>query len=243
MNIPLGIYHIENRFVELNVNIHDETQDGAVKFSIHVPLPSNYPLTKIGMSPNIQEEGLFYALISFIGDDKYGWIEKFALAQEILETNATYGVVLHAFYNIVKKYHIQQTFEESLIFRGFGKKILCLALRNILDYVNIDPQDTLILLEASGGTFDTSNIAYYMSLGRDNMLNVFKDSYPDYFNEMYSSSFQSEPDITIAESLAMTKSNEALIRYYKSFGFEQLSYTSEATFMGNLLSNVLEFCE
>src|SRR6185312_13247291 len=123
--IYMGKYLIKNTKVRLTLILQIFEPQGYV--IITMPLPLNYPITEIGNSPEIKKEGLFYANISLLPQgDSYA-----IMTEEVLGIMADMVMALNSFYVIPKTKNIKMTYQESSIFDGIGRRVLCMVFPHI----------------------------------------------------------------------------------------------------------------
>jgi hypothetical protein len=209
---------------------------------ITMPLPINYPNTEIGTSSEIKKEGLFYAHINLLSQgDSYA-----IMTQDVLGVNAGMVISLNSFYVLPKTKNIRMTYEESIIFNGIGKKSLCSCFPYVLRYFNINIDNTLIFLEASGGsvktTVDEDRVNRYSELNRNKILDIYKAKYPESFAYDYDILIK-KSNRDLIKTLVSLENNEKLIKYYENnFGFQRLEHISLFTPMATSLSMFLDGC-
>jgi hypothetical protein len=136
--------------------------------------------------------------------------------------------------------------DEKMIYKGLGKKILCIGIPHIIDYFKLDPNNTLMLLDAQGGTIrteeDSDKVLHYFTKGKNFILDLYNKKYPEDYTVMKEFLLESQVE-DLAEELVSLENNEKLIKYYKNnLGFLQLTYTSNSTSMGTKLSEVIKAC-
>jgi hypothetical protein len=244
MDINLGRYIISNVSVDLILRIEFINQ--SVKLSI--PLPKNYPQTVIGKSNIVKSDGLFYSWINKLNSESPDW-EYFLLSEELFEMIVSNAILLKEFYLVPRDENIYMTPEEEFMLRGLGKRSLCIAFPYIINYLDINPNDTFILLQASGGKIrtesDMARIKQYESLGKDFILTTYRNKYPKSFYEEYEFMIEHKySDFDLARTLVILENNEKLINYYRiAFGFQSITHISMETKMTTLLSKLLFYCK
>lgn len=156
MNIHLGNYFISNEYIDLYLTINfdvisEHYHDNQVYMTIDVP--HNYPNnTKLGkhfsdLPKNEEDEdnpSFIYALFSIKNKNSSGWNVWLSDMHPFM-SNAKHQIILREFFG-VREMEIQLNHEEQLIFKGLGKKMLCIGLPYIIKYYNIDPLTTPINL-------------------------------------------------------------------------------------------------
>jgi hypothetical protein len=225
----------------LNINIRNN------KINMNIPLPENYPLTNIGTSEIIKSKGLFTAEFLIISPNNRSWYSHLAdNVNQLFNINSNSAVILNRFYNTAKVENIPTTPEEKLMLSGLGKKFICTGISYIVNYFDLNPDNTLILLQASGGTVTTDldklRSQEYLTLDRNSILKIYQDKYPEDFNSV-SILFDKYSNADLADALVALENNERLIQYYiDGFGFQPLNYISMETMMGTILSIFLTNC-
>jgi len=208
--LKIGEFNIECENIKLFVRIRIKNKN----IFMSVYLPSKYPPTEIGKSEIIKKEGLFSGKLSIISNEDKEWAKIWNSAKEELGVySEDFAFILQRFYIIPKVHGISLTLDELNMIKGLGKKILCIVMKNIMNYFNILNSEKLILLIASGTIpVDDSRIQKYIESG----MREFK-----------------------AKFLVMAENNEKLVDYYKrELGFVQLSPLHVEVFMA---ASTLEF--
>ena len=242
-SVDLGTYNLFNVSIDLIMIIeftkmqigYNEYMFGA---EMRIPLPENYPLTEVGTSEEVKSRGLFDSNIQLI-DPKSNFGERLNIT-----TSST--INLANFYNVAKERNIPITYEESVLFNGLGKRFICIAFPYIIDYFSLDPDDTTIVLQASGGSIrndiDRLRIQKYILMGNNEIIQIYKTKYPEYFNYLISTNykFSLEELVTLLVEL---ENNEKLVHYYTmAFGFEPITYISPDRLMATKLTTFLRNC-
>lgn len=240
--VYLGIYNLFNISIDLVLKIQLGKDNKSGQFlRMMIPLPENYPLTEVGTSEIVKSKGLFEVEFLIIGPRNKGWIY---YQINSIEVNTKRSIILNKFYNIAKSENIKITPEESFIFNGLGKTIISLGFPYLIKYFNIDLDKTPIVLEASGGAIRNDNdefrIQQYLNLNRNDVMQTYKNKYPDDFDEMYEF-LDKYSDLELAETLVSLENNHKLIQYYTSaFGFQPITYISTETLMSTLVSTFIK---
>lgn len=246
--VNLGRYFLFNIPIDLVLKIELwKNLKGSQVAKMIIPLPQNYPLTQTGTSDMVKLKGLFEAELSVISSSNRSWnLYQINTLQKQFGIAGKKAVSLNKFYNIAKSENLIITPEENLLFSGLGKRFICSGFPYILEYFNVNPDETLILLQASGGAVRTDNdrlrVQKYLQLGRNNIMQIYQNKYPEDFNETYIF-FVKYSDLELAEALVSLENNERLIQYYtEAFGFQPLDYTSTETMMATTLSTFIYNC-
>ena len=142
---------------------------------------------------------------------------------------------MNKFYNVAKSENRIITPEENLVFAGLGKKFICIGFPYMINHFDINPNETLIILQASGGDIRTETDKYrvqqYVSLGTSNILQIYYNKYPEDFKNSN----------ILLNKYSDLRLSEKLIQYYTAaFGFQPITYISMETIMGTLISIFLD---
>lgn len=255
--VNLGGYTLYDTPIELTVKI-EFSNDGA---KMMIPLPKNYPLTTVGTSKIIKSKGLFIAeifVMSLEDDDwnsyfpAHDWETARTAAREQFGVTTGSHILLDAFYNIAKNENIAITPEEELIFKGLGRKFICTVFPYVVNYFNLDPNSTLIFLQAKGIPFDSdvdpikteydrAKFQHYLTLDMNTILSIYKEKYPEEFEIMYG--YLMTGPQSAAHSLVLHEINQRLIQYYTvTYGFQPLTHISLGTIMAATVSTFLGNC-
>lgn len=239
-SISMGSYMVNNVCVDLSLMIEIDQ----MLITIVIPLPCNYPKTEMALS-RVRGEGLFTASLSVIADNR-GWMDHLILARRAYGLAYGAGLALHGFYIIPRLYNIVTTNEEDSILSGLGKRAICAVIPYIAENLHINHDNTLILLEASGGQVttleDQRRVSNYVDIGRIGILNIYANQYSEAFRIDFDD-LVTYSDQDLATSLVELENNEKLITYYiKTYGFLPLTHISMGTLMGTLLSTFVNYC-
>ncbi len=239
-SINMGSYMINNTMVNLLLRV-DITND---QIYLIIPLPDKYPQTQLKIR-KIKDEGLFTASLSIISSDS--WLEHLQYARRILGPQYANGIALHGFYVIPRLYNVPTTSEEDIMLSGLGKRSICAAVPFIIEKLKLNPSNTLILLEASGGEVTTAEDRMrannYVSMERNDLTQLFQSKYPEAFNYEYED-LMKYSNMNLAKYLVETENNQGLINYYiNTYGFTPLTFPSAYTLMGTLLSTFVGHCQ
>ncbi len=246
--VNLGRYILFNNQIDLVLRITLwRNLKGRQVVKMIIPLPRNYPLTAIGTSDIIKSKGLFKAKLFVITSKNTSWyFYPIDLINNLLGIVSKRGIVLDKFFNVAKSENILITPEESFIFNGLGKRFICIGFPYLIRYFNINPEETPIMLQASGGSIrkerDRLRVQQYSQLDRSNIMQIYQNSYPEDFHEMYEL-FVKYSDLELAEALVSLENNYKLIQYYSTaFGFLPITYISTETVMATLGSTFMYNC-
>lgn len=242
--IDLGRSTLFNIPIDLILKIRLERDfEGRGSVRMTIPLPQNYPLTEVGTSKIVKLKGLFEVELFVIGPNNTNW---YLYPMYLIGPHNKRAIVLNKFYNIAKSENIKMSPEESFIFKGLGKKIICIGFPYLIKYFNINSDKIPIMLQASGGAVRNNNdkfqVQQYLVLGRDDIMQIYQTKYPEDFKETYFL-FKRYSDLELAEALVSLENNENLIRYYTcTFGFQPITYISTETIMATSVSTFLNHC-
>lgn len=242
--INLEQYWVSGTLIELELQIILDQNNVKMKVS----LPENYPETEIVKSHWLRKSGLIYADFNLINPSNSSW--DYYLAREvnkIFNIKSKNALILKDFRNMSIEENLSLQDDEIIINKGLGKKILCIGMPYIIDYFKLDPDNTLILLDAQGGAVrkkeDTDKVLQYFTEGRDFMFDLHNKKFSEDYSVMKQFLLKKQNDY-LAERLVSLENNENLINYYnKSLGFTQLTYTSKSTLMGTKLSEMIKSCK
>lgn len=234
--LNLGKYIIENVVIHLiaKLRFKDKT------FNMEVPLPNNYPNTRISSSPDVKDKGLFWSEIN-ISENA---LEK-DIAKDYFKVNPTITLILKSFYITSKLENIKPTQDEVSLLSGLGKRVLFLSLPYIIKNLSIAPQAIMLIFKCYGGYIaqddDDKRIKEYLLLSKDDLLKIFREIYFEALLEdcdyNYMVEYGTKEDM-VDEIIALEK-NSKLVNYYKLLGFTQLTNLSTSTFMGAMLNTLL----
>ncbi len=241
-SINMGTYTISGVSIKLILKI--EIKGNSV--DIMIPLPTNYPTTKVKMT-KVLNEGLFTASLSIISEENPGWLDFLTNTRNVFHLPHGDGIALHSFYVIPRLYNIMTTTEENIMLSGLGKRAICAAFPYIINKLNINPYNTVILLEASGGIISTpgdqERINRYLLMGKRDLLNLYQINYPGAYAEDYEDLINYSP-LEIARTLVEIENNKNLVTYYtNTYGLIPLSHESNHTLMGTILSSFMGYCQ
>jgi hypothetical protein len=168
MKIPLTSILIDGRVIDLEVTVDLE----ASRIEARVFLPTNYPITVLG--DKYRDREIFLLAFSLYNKDKKGTeIEKYSeLLKGLLEDVDKHCIFIHEFFFYPKLSDVEMTSEEKVSFGGLGKKVMCLVFNLISNRFPLNPERTLVVLEASGNVRSRSN----SSLREAEIMNMDKDS-------------------------------------------------------------------
>jgi hypothetical protein len=255
--VNLNKYTISGTPIELTIRI--EFSKGGAKMI--VPLPKNYPPTTVGTSRIIKSKGLFIAEVFVMPLEDNDWNDYFPVhdwetariaVREQFGIATGSHILLDKFYNIAKDENIPITHEEELMFKGLGRKFICLAFPYVISYFNLNPSSTLIFLQAKGIPFNTNidpikteidrkKLQYYLTLDMNKILTLYKEQYPEEFEINYE--YLASGLEPAAHSLVLHEINQRLIQYYNAtYGFQSLTHISLATIMATTVSTFLGNC-
>lgn len=237
MSVDLGLYMIEGFQFNLYLNLNFDVEGN---YFASILLPNNYPSTIMSQHPLIKQKGLFQACITKISPQDRTWWRLFCK-----QKTGSDCLVIKIFNMIPKLFGLYLTPKEAIILKGLGRKCMFIMLDYLVNRCSINPHDTMIMLEASGGTVitreDITKVNYYLSLGRNEMMLLYRNMYPESYERLYPE-FIYESDKDIATLIVSIQNNEKLIHYYKNvFGLYPLEYISSQTIMGAPLSMVLDY--
>lgn len=216
------------------------------KVNMIIPLPENYPNTFLKTS-KVLNEGLFTASLSIISSENSDWLEFLLNTRDSFGLVNGSGLALHSFYIIPRLYNLETTIEENIMLSGLGKRAICAAFPYIIHKLGLHPYNTIILLEASGGSISTSDdqarVNRYLFMGRDNIMNLYQFDYPGAFAEDYQNLITYSL-MDLAHNLVGVENNQNLVNYYsQAYGFIPLSHPSDHTLMGTVLSQFIGHCQ
>lgn len=241
--LPLTEAIVENTTIKLNLVLRYYQYNDTYLIKLHIPLPENYPETGLSSNYMVNQVGIFESEISVIGSAS-SWIPDFNKLQRILQRPARYGIVLHGFYIIPKRDQISLTIDEQTFLKGLGKQALCAGIDHIIMILKMEPTQTILLLEASGGKIiseaDEESVRDYMQWEYDDLLDTYKKQYYDDYISYRPSDLDKD---FMAETLVTTNNNKRLIAYYKStFGFVSLDRVIDGKHMGVFVDTFLDHC-
>ncbi len=249
----LRSYTINNVKVDLKLEIEITNTSVGTSFNLKIPLPDNYPNTELSNSPAVINKGLFYSYFIIRNNSKENrvWLDNFKKVKSILKIKASKYITLGGYFITSKlEYNdIKETSEETSMLRGIGKRSICI----VMNYLNSDflsANDTIIMLEASGGSTnrpeDINRINEYSKLSFNKVLSLYREKYPEAYARLQTSdlkNMEEDGPAGIATLLVSTDNNKKLVEYYtKTFGFTQIGYDSDDTLMGTSLSNFISHC-
>lgn len=202
IKINLGYVTIESVDLPLILTV-DTSKNGWIA---SINIPPNYPLTEYRRTyPH--DDILFSLTITLrniskqtVESDIYGWQYNYERASKLFNLhNPQHYMIIHSFYMFPVHYEdILLTDSETQAFKGMGKKILTLVIWLLFHRygLDVDIQNTLVMLEASGGTLRKIDLPYL------SLLLLQRISYKDAVNYI------------------QLRNNEKLIQYYiTSYGF------------------------
>jgi len=153
MKIPLTKIEIDKKIIDLEIDVDLED----TRIEARVFLPTNYSNTVLG--DKYRDREIFLLAFSIYNKDKSGTeIEKYSRELKILlEDVETHCIFIHEFYFYPKLYDVQMTNEEKISFSGLGKKVMCLMFNLIATKFPLNPDKSLVVLEASGNVRSRNN--------------------------------------------------------------------------------------
>ena len=168
MKIPLTKIIIDGSVIDLEVSVDLD----ASRIEAHVFLPSNYPNTILGDKYRGRE--IFQLAFSIYNKDREDTeIEKYSdKLQGLLEDVDKHVIFIHEFFFYPKLSDVEMTSEERVSFGGLGKKVMCTMFNLISSRFPLNPERTLVVLEASGNVRSRGN----SSLREAEIMNMDKDS-------------------------------------------------------------------
>jgi hypothetical protein len=168
MEYPFFKIVIQGKQLELKLIFDLE----ASRIEARVFLPSNYPETVLG--EKYRDREIFVLAFSIYNKDRKDTeIEKYSdMLKGLLEDVEKHCIFIHEFFFYPKLSNTEMTSEEKVSFGGLGKKVLCTMFNLISDRFPLNPEKTLVVLEASGNVRSRSN-----SDSREReIINMEKDS-------------------------------------------------------------------
>ena len=193
------------------------------QLEVHVPFPVDYPDTAFRHKRN--NKPLAYLRCTFF------------TGRDIIE--------LHSFYVYAKDrtYRTLDDIETDIqLTRGLGKKMLCTALRYLVDSSHISI-DAIVELEAIGGDDDCIESTSITEYEVDLFLQDFPNDSRDRMNSVV------ERPLSLFEKRSLfceIISNRKLVEYYKKLHFEPIidaSYRATMVKMRGTIRNILEQCK
>ena len=172
MKIPLTSIVIEGSVIYLEVTVDLE----ASRIEARVFLPTNYPITVLG--DKYRDREIFLLAFSIYNKDRDNTeIEKYSdKLQKLLEVVDKHCIFIHEFFFYPKLSDVEMTSEERVSFGGLGKKVMCLMFNLISNRFPLNPERTLVVLEASGNVRSRSNSslreAEIMDMDRDSLIGL-----------------------------------------------------------------------
>jgi hypothetical protein len=168
MKIPLTSILIDGSVIDLEVTVDLE----ASRIESRVFLPTNYPNTTLGDKYRNRE--IFLLAFSIYNKDQMDTeIERYSdRLKGLLEDVDKHCIFIHEFFFYPKLSDVEMTSEEKVSFGGLGKKVMCLMFNLISNRFPLNPERTLVVLEASGNVRSRSN----SNLRESEIMNMDKES-------------------------------------------------------------------
>ncbi len=231
-NIHIGDYIVSNVTISLNLKMKFK----ANKATFFISLPENYPKTVIGTNEKIKEHGLFYAKVELQSPPSNFWKNYSKNTESFINQDTKMLTKLTFFYSYVKDFNIEANLDEQFMLSGLGKKTICIGFLYMINYYNINPNNTPLVLTADGGQVrtieDKEKVKMYSSYSSNDLLKLYKEKFP--YDDIVSN---------IAYNLVALENNEKLIFYYKNaYGFKKLSNRIGGAVMQTLLSTFMSNC-
>lgn len=172
MKIPLTSIVIEGVAIDLEVTVDLE----ASRIEARVFLPTNYPITVLGDKYRARE--IFQLAFSIYNKGRKDTeIEKYSdRLKGLLEGIDKHCIFIHEFFFYPKLSDTEMTGGEKMAFGGLGKKVMCVMFNLISNRFPLNPERTLVVLEASGNVRSRSNSdrreAEIMDMDRDSLIGL-----------------------------------------------------------------------
>jgi hypothetical protein len=261
MKIPLATIKINGQTVDLEISVDLE----ATRIEAIIALPKNYPDTVLG--ERYRDRNIFILAFSIYNKDRKDTeIEKYSeRLRELLDAVETYYIFIHEYFFYPKMSNIEMTSEEKVAFGGLGKKVLCAMFNLISTKFPLNPEKTLVVLEASGNVRSTSDSDNredeIMNMDKDSLIQLVEnyniiglDGFTDMFKKQKdkalfsSNSWKDLPRKDLAKYLTyfIVNYEDNLILasyYYRNYGFDIVYDRSFShILMATNVSTILEYC-
>ncbi len=263
MKIPLTSIVIDGKELHLEVTVDLE----ADKIEARVLLPSNYPQTVLG--DKYRGRDIFLLAFSIYNKDRRGTeIEKYSdQLQELLEAVEKHIIFIHEFFFYPKLSDTEMTSDEKMTFGGLGKKVMCTMFNLVSTKFPLNPERTLVVLEASGNVRSRSNSdkreKEVMNMDKDSLIQLVEqygilqlEGFGDMFKrkeerELFTSSSNSWKDLsrkkmanTLSYFIINYEDNLILAGYYnRNYGFDIVYDRSLChILMATNVSTMLRYC-
>ncbi len=261
MKIPLTNIQISGNSIDLEISVDLE----ATRIEAIVTLPKNYPDTLLG--ERYRGRNIFILAFSIYNKDRRDTeIEKYSeKLQELLDAVESHYIFIHEFFFYPKMSGIEMTSEERLMFRGLGKRVMCTMFDLISGRFPLNPNKTLVVLEASGTIRSTSDNDMreeeIMDMDKDTLIQLVEnynivglDGFKDMFKkqkdkDLFSSNRwkdMSKKEIAKYLTYFIVNYEDNLILagyYYRNYGFDIVYDRSFShILMATNLSTILKYC-
>lgn len=211
---------------------------------LNIPFPEDYPKpSRVAEFSKIKKSGLFTATFALC--DICPWKEYFKKSNALLTDKKHQCMLITQFYINPKLYDLTLNTIDKEILNGLGKTALCIGVNYFAKSGFINPENTLVMLDASGGSSDRpEDIERINELlkNEQELHRIFKQNYPKWYN--------SEGDQYTLEQLAEEyvafENNKTLVNYYvKTFGFKIIDAETEplGVLMATPLTSFIERCK
>lgn len=168
MLIPLTVIKIQDKELHLEITVDLE----ASRIEARVFLPSSYPNTVLG--DKYRDREIFILVFSIYNKDRRGTeLEKYSeKLHGLLEAVDSHIIFIHEFFFYPKLSDTEMTSDEKIAFGGLGKKVMCTMFTLVSERFPLNPERTLVVLEASGNVKSRSD----SDKREEEIMNMDKDS-------------------------------------------------------------------
>jgi len=233
----------------------NDGEDGCKMIDLKIPLPYDYAsasnFSSVADSKDIQKKGLFkasFALCHICPWKEYFLKEKSKVSEVSLPSEVHQCLILSAFYVNPKSKNISLTSADNEILSGIGKLALCIGINYFQQNGYLDIENTLVVLEADGGTTggkaNAQRIRELTEHGEEYVDNLFEQNFSQAINRegRHLDRYKLERKTRL---YVQWENNKHLINYYiRTFGF-QIVAKGKATgvLMATPLTTFMEHCK
>lgn len=213
---------------------------------LKIPLPKNYPKpSHVAESEDIQEEGLFSAGFHLCRICK--WKKQIFKAKPKFPDmkGPHHCLILMRFYVNPKKDKLILNAIDKEILNGLGKLALCVGVNYFYQRGFLIKENTLVLLEASGGatTGEENNQKIQQLMQNQQHLRTLLHQK---YSEWYFAQAHTYNKLELAECYVAFENNKLLVNYYtNTFGFKTIDAETDpnGVLMATPLTSFIEHCK